>query len=42
MTARDDITSKQQVFQDGIDDYIAKPVELRELVIRIGALRFAT
>ena len=38
MTARDDITSKQQGFQAGIDDYMVKPIELSELVMRIGAL----
>ena len=31
MTARDDITSKQQGFQIGIDDYMVKPIELDEL-----------
>jgi DNA-binding response OmpR family regulator len=38
MTARDDLTSKQRGFQVGIDDYIVKPIELDELVLRIGAL----
>ena len=38
MTARDDITSKQQGFQIGIDDYMVKPIELDELVMRVGAL----
>lgn len=38
MTARDDLTSKQQGFQIGIDDYMVKPIELSELVMRIGAL----
>ncbi|MCL1820806.1 MAG: response regulator transcription factor [Oscillospiraceae bacterium] len=38
MTARDDLTSKQQGFQVGIDDYMVKPIELSELVMRVGAL----
>jgi len=38
MTARDDLTSKQKGFQAGIDDYMVKPIELGELVLRIGAL----
>jgi DNA-binding response OmpR family regulator len=38
MTARDDLTSKQRGFQVGIDDYMVKPIELDELVLRIGAL----
>ena len=38
MTARDDLTSKQRGFQIGIDDYMVKPIELDELVLRIGAL----
>jgi len=38
MTARDDMTSKQRGFQAGIDDYMVKPIELDELVLRIGAL----
>ena len=38
MTARDDFTSKQRGFRIGIDDYMIKPVDLDELVLRIGAL----
>lgn len=38
MTARDDMTSKQRGFRIGIDDYMVKPIELDELVLRIGAL----
>lgn len=38
MTARDDFASKQRGFQVGIDDYMIKPVDLEELLLRIGAL----
>ncbi|MDR1390027.1 MAG: response regulator transcription factor, partial [Treponema sp.] len=38
VTARDDITSKQKGFRIGIDDYMVKPVDLDELVLRVGAL----
>ena len=38
MTARDDISSKQKGFQAGIDDYVVKPVNMEELVLRVGAL----
>jgi DNA-binding response OmpR family regulator len=38
MTARDDISSKQKGFRIGIDDYMVKPVDLDELVLRVGAL----
>lgn len=38
MTARDDIASKQKGFHIGIDDYMVKPVDLDELLLRIGAL----
>ncbi len=38
MTARDDIMSKQRGYRVGIDDYMVKPVDLDELVLRIGAL----
>ena len=38
MTARDDITSKQRGFKIGVDDYMVKPIDLDELVLRIGAL----
>lgn len=38
MTARDDITSKRKGFAAGIDDYMVKPLELDELVMRVGAL----
>lgn len=38
MTARDDMASKQRGFHLGVDDYMVKPVELDELLLRIGAL----
>jgi DNA-binding response OmpR family regulator len=38
MTARDDISSKQKGFRIGIDDYMVKPVDMEELVLRVGAL----
>lgn len=38
ITARDDIASKQRGFRMGIDDYMVKPVDLDELLLRIGAL----
>lgn len=38
MTARDDLAAKQRGFQAGIDDYMVKPIDLDELLLRIGAL----
>ena len=38
MTARDDIASKQKGFRAGIDDYMVKPIELDELILRVEAL----
>lgn len=38
LTARDDFTSKERGFKAGVDDYIVKPVDLDELLLRIGAL----
>lgn len=38
VTARDDFFSKQKGFLTGIDDYVVKPVDLQELVLRIGAV----
>jgi Response regulators consisting of a CheY-like receiver domain and a winged-helix DNA-binding domain len=38
MTARDDIASKQKGFRAGIDDYMVKPVDLDELLLRVAAL----
>lgn len=38
MTARDDLASKQRGFRIGVDDYMVKPIDLDELLLRIGAL----
>lgn len=38
VTAREDFGAKQKGFQLGIDDYMTKPVDLAELVLRINAL----
>ena len=38
ITARDDFTSKQLGYGAGIDDYMVKPIDLGELVLRIEAL----
>ena len=38
MSAKDDLPSKQKGFRLGIDDYMVKPVELDELVLRVRAL----
>ena len=38
MTARDDFSSKQRGYRIGADDYMVKPIDLDELLLRIGAL----
>ena len=38
MSARDDISAKEKGFRIGIDDYMVKPVDMEELLLRIGAL----
>ena len=38
VTARDDFASKQRGYRLGIDDYMTKPIDLEELLLRIGAL----
>ena len=38
MTAKDDILSMQKGYGIGIDEYMTKPVNLDELLLRIGAL----
>ena len=38
ITALDDFESKQKGFFAGIDDYMVKPVDMDELILRVGAL----
>ena len=38
MSAKDDLPSKQRGFQLGIDDYMVKPIDLDEMVLRVRAL----
>ena len=38
MSAKDDLSSKQKGFLLGIDDYMVKPIELVELLLRVRAL----
>ena len=38
MTARDDFESKRKGFRAGVDDYMVKPVDLEEMLLRIEAL----
>ena len=38
MTAKDDILSMQKGYRIGIDDYMTKPVNFDELILRIGAV----
>ena len=38
LTARDDMTAKEVGYKIGIDDYIVKPVEMKELIFRIEAV----
>ena len=38
MSARDDPPAKRRGFQLGIDDYMVKPIELDELLLRVRAL----
>ena len=38
LTALDDIASKRKGFLSGVDDYMVKPVDMDEMVLRVGAL----
>ena len=38
MSARDDLPAKQKGFDLGIDDYMVKPIDLSELLMRVRAL----
>lgn len=38
MTAKDDLPSKSKGYMAGIDDYMVKPIQFEELLLRIGAL----
>lgn len=38
ISARDDLASKQKGFDMGIDDYMVKPIDMSELVMRVRAL----
>lgn len=38
ITALADFASKQRGFQEGIDDYMVKPIDMDEMVLRVGAL----
>lgn len=38
ISSKDDLSSKQRGFQLGIDDYMVKPIELAELLLRVRAL----
>lgn len=38
MSAKDDLPSKQRGFMLGIDDYMVKPIEFEELLLRVRAL----
>lgn len=38
MSARDDLPAKQKGFRLGIDDYMVKPIDFEELLLRVRAL----
>ncbi len=38
ISALDDLSSKKKGFLAGVDDYMVKPVDMDELVLRVGAL----
>ena len=38
MTAMDDLEAKKRGYELGIDDYMVKPIDTQELLLRVGAL----
>ena len=38
VTAKDDFASKEKGYNAGIDDYMVKPIDLQELLLKIGAI----
>ena len=38
LTARSDFSAKSEGFRIGVDDFMVKPVDMDELVLRVGAL----
>ena len=38
VTARENFADKQQGFLVGIDDYMVKPIDVNEMILRVGAL----
>ncbi|WP_431086627.1 response regulator transcription factor [Paenibacillus sp. 8b26] len=38
VTARENFSDKQQGFLAGIDDYMVKPINVNEMILRVGAL----
>ena len=38
VTAKDDFASKEKGYRLGIDDYMVKPIDLQELLLKIGAI----
>ena len=38
ITAKDDFNSKQKGFLIGVDDYVVKPIDVEEMILRVKAL----
>ncbi len=38
ITEKDDFNSKQKIFLIGIDDYMVKPIDVNEMILRVHAL----
>lgn len=38
ITAKDDFSSKQKGFLIGVDDYMVKPIDVNEMILRVNAL----